>query len=383
MQAPSLSAHVGQKTAASRNRPDLYPTFFGTSACGRRIGYPTVNNPRPGPCRPQSGAIFISAFVGAAILRNFASFGGIANPDRFRQGAAVMLRAAALITLIGTSSVWTAADANPLLSQVGPVPTVAAPEQAVMASVRPKQRRLAVPDARWDTKPGRKSWTLAVLKGLRSHAHALPDIVPRDIASYCPAYPTASREQREAFWVGLISSLAWHESTHRPTAVGGGGRWYGLTQILPDTARRYQCKAKSGSALKDPEDNLSCALRIMAVTVKRDKVVSAGMRGVAADWGPFHSSRKRSDIMDWTRSQSYCQGIARSLRPVARPDELQQQWETERMRTILASFENVRPEARPISVFARALKDALPPVETLREAMDNPVRMLISTQSEG
>ena len=53
------------------------------------------------------------------------------------------------------------------------------------------------------------------------------------------------------------------------------------------------------------------------------------------------------------------------------------------MRTILASFENVRPEARPISVFARALKDALPPVETLREAMDNPVRMLISTQSEG
>jgi hypothetical protein len=196
-------------------------------------------------------------------------------------------------------------------------------EQAIPVSLRPKARKLLiVPDARWDQIPGSRSWSMAVLSGLRAHASGLPDLVPRDIATYCPAYPNAGRPQREAFWVGLISALAWHESTHRPAAVGGGGRWFGLVQIYPPTARFYKCKAQSGNALKDPEDNLSCALRIMAVTVPRDNVISRGMRGVAADWGPFHSQRKRDDIISWTRAQDYCTGLARSLRPVARPETL-------------------------------------------------------------
>lgn len=194
---------------------------------------------------------------------------------------------------------------------------------AVPVSLRPVARkRMRVPDARWDNIDGSRSWSVAILQALRTHANELPDLVPKDIAKYCPAYPSAGRAQREAFWVGLVSALAWHESTHRPTAVGGGGRWYGLVQIYPPTAKFYQCRAKSGGALKDPEDNLSCALRIMAVTVPRDMVISRGMRGVAADWGPFHSRRKREDIMSWTRSQDYCTGLARSLRPVARPDEI-------------------------------------------------------------
>ena len=179
---------------------------------------------------------------------------------------------------------------------------------------------MALPHVRWGSRNGRANWTRAIIKGLRSHASNLPHIVPRDIQTWCPAYANAGLEQREAFWAGMISALAWHESTHRPDAVGGGGLWYGLVQIYPDTARRYGCKARSGSALKDPEDNLSCALRIMAVTVERDRVVSRGMRGVAADWGPFHSRRKREDMIAWTRKQSYCQGLSRSLRPVLRPE---------------------------------------------------------------
>ncbi|MCT4553416.1 MAG: transglycosylase SLT domain-containing protein [Pelagimonas sp.] len=189
---------------------------------------------------------------------------------------------------------------------------------AVTNSPRPQARApLVIPNARWQ---GQEGWTLALLRGLRSHGAVLPRTVPRDIASWCPAYASADTPGREAFWVGLISSLAWHESTHRPTAVGGGGRWYGLVQIYPDTARRYGCKARSGAALKDPALNLSCALRIMAVTVPRDGVVSQNMRGVAADWGPFHSRRKREDMRSWTRAQDYCTGLASSPRPRARPD---------------------------------------------------------------
>ncbi|WP_371931077.1 hypothetical protein [Roseovarius sp. MMSF_3281] len=56
----------------------------------------------------------------------------------------------------------------------------------------------------------------------------------------------------------------------------------------------------------------------MAVTVPRDGVVSRGMRGVAADWGPFHSSRKRNDMKAWLRRQSYCKPVS-SVRPRPRP----------------------------------------------------------------
>ena len=198
-------------------------------------------------------------------------------------------------------------------------PAAALSAQAVRVSLRPQARvPMVVPRARWDRNGGDRSWTMAALAALRSHAAALPEITPRDIASWCPAYETATRAQREAFWVGLVSALTKHESTYRPHAVGGGGRWYGLTQILPSTARLYDCKATTGAALKDPEGNLSCALRIMAGTVARDGVVSEGMRGVAADWGPFHSTRKRMDMARWTRAQSYCAAVGRSLRPAAR-----------------------------------------------------------------
>jgi hypothetical protein len=194
---------------------------------------------------------------------------------------------------------------------------------AVTTSLRPVARDpIVLPPARWGDKEGRSNWTLALVSGLRSHAKELTELVPNDIDAWCPGYRTADTQGREAFWVALISSLAWHESTHRPTAVGGGGRWFGLVQIYPPTARFYKCKARSGAALKDPEDNLSCALRIMAVTVPRDGVVSRGMKGVAADWGPFHSRRKREDMRQWVRAQPICAALQKSLRPVARPEGL-------------------------------------------------------------
>lgn len=165
----------------------------------------------------------------------------------------------------------------------------------------------ALPEMRWDHRAESEDWTRAALAALQQHGQALVAVRPADIERYCPAYDQAPPEQRQAFWAGLVSSLAKHESTWRPEAVGGGGRWFGLTQISPATARGYGCKARTGEALKNGEDNISCAIRIMAVTVPRDGVVSAGGKGVAADWGPFHSSRKREDIAAWTRTQEFCQ----------------------------------------------------------------------------
>lgn len=199
---------------------------------------------------------------------------------------------------------------------------------ALSESLRPVARTYTpLPEMRWSHRSEADRWSRAALTALRSHASVLPRMVPKDISDWCPAYVTNDTSGREAFWIGLLSTLAKHESTYRPTAVGGGGKWYGLLQILPATARGYRCNAQSRDALKNGAANLQCALRIMAVTVPRDGVVSAGMRGVAADWGPFHSRTKRTDMMKWTRAQPYCAGLARSLRPVARPEPERSPWE--------------------------------------------------------
>jgi hypothetical protein len=202
--------------------------------------------------------------------------------------------------------------------QPRPRPAATLSPLAPMRSLRPVLRETwAVPSLRWDGHPRAGRWTAAVMAALRGPGAPLLDVVPRDIAAWCPGYPQADRSQRAAFWAGLVSTLAWHESTHRPDAVGGGGRWFGLVQIAPGTARWRNCAVGTGEALLDGAANLRCGVRIMAITVPRDGVVAEGMRGVAADWGPFHSRRKREDMRNWVRSQDYCQPTA--MRPVMRP----------------------------------------------------------------
>ncbi len=188
-------------------------------------------------------------------------------------------------------------------------------------TLRPVMRVNFIPDARWDFRSDSDSWTRAALSALRSHGSDLQDTVPRDIENWCPAYEENPDHLRRAFWVGMMSALVKHESTYRPEAVGGGNLWFGLMQIFPDTARRYGCHATTGEALKDPEDNLSCAIRIMNVTVPRDNAIAvrdSRWRGVAADWGPMTNRSKIAEMSAWTRQQNYC--VSRSsIRPQARP----------------------------------------------------------------
>ncbi len=187
--------------------------------------------------------------------------------------------------------------------------------------LRPVARARFQPRARWDFKEGGRIWTRAAMSAISDHAEALLDSVPRDIDTWCPAYADHGRDMRRAFWAGMMSALSKHESTYNPRAVGGPNLWYGLLQIYPDTARRYGCRARTGEALKDPAENLSCAARIMAVTVPRDNAVAiydGRWRGVAADWGPMSNRGKIAEMSAWTRAQSYCTPID-SVRPVVRP----------------------------------------------------------------
>ena len=180
--------------------------------------------------------------------------------------------------------------------------------------VRPVARDPFLPTARWDHRSDAEIWTRAAMSAVEGHGAPLFQRVPDDIGAWCPGYATRGPEARQAFWVGLFSALAKHESTWRPEAVGGGGQWYGLLQILPSTARLYSCRATTGQALKNPIENLSCSVRIAARQVERRGSVSRGMR----DWGPFHSAAKRAEMAAWTSRQSYCQPKT-LVRPEPRP----------------------------------------------------------------
>lgn len=187
--------------------------------------------------------------------------------------------------------------------------------------LRAPVREANVPRTRWAHQPDHLLWNRAALSALKGHGAPLVDMVPKDIQTWCPQYPQASDRERRAFWLGFMSALAKFESTYKPGAVGGGGKWYGLLQILPATARGYKCNVGTGEALKNGAANLSCAVRIMAVTVPRDGVVHAKdnrWRGVSADWGPMRSPSKRADMANWLKRQPYCASHG-AIRPRPRP----------------------------------------------------------------
>lgn len=261
------------------------------------------------------------------------------------QSSGSPLEGSVVVTFAGMQSFDLDLDPDPSLAAHLPVPRPAeAPDShsplAPVRSLRPRLRETwAIPRLRWDDHPRGARWTGAVMGALRSHGAPLLDVVPRDIAAWCPGYPQADPGQRAAFWAGLVSTLAWHESTHDPRAVGGGGQWFGLMQIAPGTARWRNCAVQTGEALLDGPANLSCGIRIMAATVPRDGVVAEGMRGLAADWGPFHSPRKREDMRDWVRSQDYC--LPRR-RPILRPEGLGTM-----RHPVAVSASIVRPVPRP------------------------------------
>jgi hypothetical protein len=215
--------------------------------------------------------------------------------------------------------------------------------------VRPKARIDYQPVTRWEHKRGHEMWTRAAMIAVGQHNGGLDSVVPRDIDTWCPAYAQNSPTLRRAFWVGMMSTLARYESTYNPRAVGGGGLWFGLLQIYPDTARRYGCRARSGEDLKDPAMNLSCAARIMARTVARDRAIAlhdGRWRGVAADWGPMTSRSKIAEMAGWTARQDYCV-IPTQVRPLSRPD------------TLAATYTPPNPVVRPAR---RVAESVTPPV---------------------
>lgn len=191
------------------------------------------------------------------------------------------------------------------------------------ATIRPVARDDWFPAMRWDHRDDADLWTRATMAAVKSAG--LTDVLPQDISDWCPAYARGDENHRAAFWSGVLSALARYESNHDPRAVGGGGLYYGLLQIMPSTARQYGCDARTGDDLRDARENLECAVRISAENVIRDGAVARdGDRnaGLARDWGPMTVDSRAAEMAAWTREQDYCSmptGVFAAPIPPARP----------------------------------------------------------------
>ncbi|MGY6550256.1 MAG: transglycosylase SLT domain-containing protein [Roseinatronobacter sp.] len=185
--------------------------------------------------------------------------------------------------------------------------TAACTLSAPQAAPRPDPA-LEVP-TRWDHRPEADMWTAATFDALENGGSALVQTVPRDIDVFCPGYAQADAAGRKAFWTALFSGLAGFESTWRPEAAGAGGRYRGLLQIWPTTARNYGCDLSHPNGLFDGATNLRCASRIAADAVARDQVVAGtagAWGGVARHWPPLRRATIREDIANFTRNVPAC-----------------------------------------------------------------------------
>jgi hypothetical protein len=99
-----------------------------------------------------------------------------------------------------------------------------------------------------------------------------------DDKEYCPKGMSVYN------WTLLLSAMAKYESSFKPETEyvekfkDQKGKFIistGLLQLSQESARGYGCDAKSQEWLKDPKNNIECAVRILEKWVIKDSVIAS------------------------------------------------------------------------------------------------------------
>lgn len=151
--------------------------------------------------------------------------------------------------------------------------------------------------ADWDKHAHGAEWTGFVLAALK--ASNLTKAEPADSATFWAGYAAADEDGREQFWLMLISAVAKEESNFDPNCVFEepaplNQKSIGLMQLsTTDTA--YGCDFPDEDAVKDPNRNLSCAVRILDRLVNRDRRIGGDddhpKKGGAAYWSTLRTAK--------------------------------------------------------------------------------------------
>ena len=110
----------------------------------------------------------------------------------------------------------------------------------------------------------------------------LPDLeTARDIELWCPNYFTMDTVGRTDVWATIFVSIAYYESTYKPTSrhIEGSGVWsIGLFQLSTPDEMPW-CRHTTEDDLTDPENNIKCAVPLFVRLVSADHVIADGTNG--------------------------------------------------------------------------------------------------------
>lgn len=165
--------------------------------------------------------------------------------------------------------------------------------------------------------PERKAWSMKLRE---EFAARLADLgTPADMESYCPAYAGLADRERVEVWSTLAVAIARRESAYKPDTVFMeppplNVASIGLFQLSYEDGFGWCSLDRETDSLKDPLNNIDCAVGAMASYVKRDGVVAAGSshsnaRGLSRYWSVIRdgSGHHKAEIMAATQSLAFCQ----------------------------------------------------------------------------
>ena len=183
----------------------------------------------------------------------------------------------------------------PLLS-FALVGCLASPQSPPLPSVTPS------PALAWENgHPERKAWSAHLRQSLMAQVARFG--TPADIAAYCPNYANLPDADRIEVLATLAVAIAKRESNYKPDTVFAeppplGVDSIGLFQMSYEDNLSWCSMDKSNDSLKDPLNNISCAVGKMAQLVGRDGVIASGAtvkagKGLSRYWsviqdGPTH-----------------------------------------------------------------------------------------------
>ena len=176
-----------------------------------------------------------------------------------------------------------------------------------------------------------KEWTEYTRQLLQEYGESLQASF-EDKGAFCPNFDALTKEQKENFWITLISELSYHESGHKPTdryneaeqgiddITGNPVYSEGLLALSYQDQQRYPfCAVFDWQRDKDldpndaertifsPRNNLFCGVRIFIDQVRNYGNVATNT-GYWSVLRPNNSHSKVDEISSATRSLSFCQG---------------------------------------------------------------------------
>jgi len=174
---------------------------------------------------------------------------------------------------------------------------------------------------RWENAGKPTQWTQHVNAELKRIGSPLLKSVPADIALFCPNYPNLELQQKQSFWVYLLSAMTEKESGHNPSVQyvesfrdRHGNRIVsrGLLQLSIESANGYKCGFNNPQELHDPLRNLSCGIVILSRWVEKDNRIAGKIngkwKGGARYWSVLRDSNQNAypDIIQWTNNIEFC-----------------------------------------------------------------------------